>query len=92
MPNTASAKKALRQTHKRRLHNRSLRSALRTTVKKVRIAAESGDAAAAQTALRDAQKELDQAAAKNLLHKNAASRTKSRLSRLVKSIAAKKSS
>lgn len=89
MPNTASAKKALRQNQKRRLHNRSLRSALRTSVKKVRVAVESGDAAAVQTAYRDAQKELDQAAAKNLIHKNTAARTKSRLTHMIKSSAAK---
>jgi small subunit ribosomal protein S20 len=91
MPNTPSAKKALRQNEKRRLQNRSQRSALRTAVKKVRVAAEGTDAGAAQEAYRLATKKLDQAAAKNLIHKNAASRTKSRLAKLlVKKSEAKK--
>jgi small subunit ribosomal protein S20 len=84
MPNTPSAKKALRQSHKRRLQNRQQRSALRTAVKKVRVAAAGTDAAATQTAFQLATKKLDQAAAKNLVHKNTAARTKSRLSKLVK--------
>ncbi|MCA9000140.1 MAG: 30S ribosomal protein S20 [Planctomycetaceae bacterium] len=85
MPNTSSAKKALRQNQKRRIHNRQLRSKLRTFVKKVRLAADAGDQDAAQAALREAQKQIDQAASKKLIHKNTASRTKSRLSRYVKS-------
>lgn len=81
MPNTSSAKKALRQNTKRRLLNRSQRSALRTSVKKARTAIEAGGEASVE-ALRLATKELDQAAAKHLIHKNAAARTKSRLARL----------
>lgn len=84
MPNTTSAKKALRQNAKSRLRNRSQRTALRNALKKARSAAEGGDAAVAQEAVRMATKRLDQAAAKNLIHKNAASRTKARLSKLVK--------
>ena len=84
MPNTSSAKKALRQNHTRRLRNRPQRSALRTAVRKCRQAAESGDTAAAGEALRVSTKRLDQAAAKNLIHKNVAARTKSRLARFVK--------
>ncbi len=90
MPNTPSAKKALRQSEKRRLVNRAGRSALRTAVKKARAAAESGDVAAAGEALRLASKKLDQAAAKNLIHKNVASRTKSRLAKLASKSAEKK--
>lgn len=84
MPNTTTAKKALRQNHKRRLQNRAQRSSLRTYVKKVREAAAGGDAAAAQEALRLATKKLDQAADKHLIHKNTAARTKSRLARLIR--------
>ena len=84
MPNSASAKKALRQSQARRLRNRSQRSALRTVLKNCRAAAASGDAEAAQAAFRLAVKKLDQAAAKNLIHKNTAARTKSRLSKLLK--------
>jgi len=85
MPNTSAAKKYLRQSAKRRLLNRSQRSALRTALKKARAAAQGDDAAVAQDAVRIATKRLDQAASKNIIHKNAASRTKSRLSKLVKS-------
>jgi len=84
MPNSTSAKKALRQNHARRLRNRSARSALRTVIKKCRQAAEGDDAAAAEAAFRLAVKRLDQAAAKRLIHPNAAARTKSRLSKLLK--------
>lgn len=84
MPNTTTAKKALRQNHKRRLQNRAQRSALRTYVKKCREAAASGDSAAAEAALRLATKKLDQAADKHLIHKNTAARTKSRLTRLLR--------
>lgn len=86
MPNTASAKKRLRQNEKKRLHNRSLRSRMRTQIRRVREAAEAGDGEKAQAEFRTAAKRLDQAAAKNLIHKNAAARSKSRLSKLVKSI------
>lgn len=84
MPNTASAKKALRQNAKRRLLNRSQRSTLRTALKKARAAVAGNDAAAATEAVRVLTKRLDQAAAKNVIHKNAAARTKSRLARIVK--------
>ncbi len=84
MPNNDNAKKALRQSIKRRLHNRSQRSALRTALKKVRAFCAAGDLEAAESAFRYATKRLDQAAAKNLIHRNAAARTKSRLSKLLR--------
>ncbi len=87
MPNTASAKKRLRQNDKRRAHTRSLRSRMRTQLRKVREAVESGDSDKAQAEFRIASKRVDQAAAKNLIHKNAAARSKSRLSKLVKASA-----
>jgi small subunit ribosomal protein S20 len=83
MPNLRAAKKALRQNQKRRLRNRAQRSALRTVLKKCRLAAASEDFDAASAAFRLAVKRLDQAAAKGLIHKNKASRTKSRLSKLI---------
>ena len=84
MPNKAAAKKDLRQNEKRRALNRSQRSALRTVLKKCRAAAAGDDREATQSAFRLAVKKLDQAAAKNLIHKNTAARTKSRLSKLCK--------
>lgn len=83
MPNSVNAKKALRKSHVRRLRNRSRRSALRTTLKKFRALATAGeDKDAIEVAFRAAVKGLDRAAAKGLIHKNTASRTKSRLSKL----------
>ena len=85
MPNTTSAEKALRQNLKRRAHNRTLRSALKTVVKKVRTAVAEGKVEDAQTLYNEAAKKLDQSASKKLIHKNAASRTKARLTKLIKS-------
>ena len=84
MPNTSSAKKALRQNEKRRLRNRTQRSALRTLLKNVRTAAAAGEKETAETAFRLLVKRLDQAAAKHLIHKNKAARLKSRLSKRLK--------
>lgn len=81
MPNTKSAKKRLRQNAKRRSHNRMIRSSMRTQMRKVRERLEAADAAGAETEMRLATKKLDQAAAKNVIHKNAAARLKSRLAR-----------
>ena len=90
MPTTNNAKKALLQSHKHRLLNRSQRAALRTVLKKCRAAAAGDDREAADAAFRLAVKRLDQAAAKHLIHKNNAARTKSRLSKLM--VASSKSS
>lgn len=88
MPNTESAKRALRKSLKRRIRNRAQRSALRTTVKKVRAAASPDNATEAREALQVAIKRIDQAAAKGLIHKNKAARDKSRLTRLVNKLGA----
>lgn len=84
MPNSRNAKKELRKSRSRRLRNRMQRSALRTVVKKVRTAAATDDREAAESAFRTAAKTLDQAAAKNLIHRNTAARTKSRLAKLMR--------
>jgi len=81
MPHTTSAKKALRQTKKRRLQNRAQLSALKTLIKGFRSAI--GDKELAvdekEKQFRFLSRRLDQAGAKNLIHRNAASRLKSRL-------------
>jgi small subunit ribosomal protein S20 len=85
MPNSASAEKSLRKSNARRERNRQQRSALRTTVKRFRALLASKptqEAADAQFSL--VTKSLDQAAAKKLIHKNTASRVKSRLAALKK--------
>lgn len=86
MPNTASAKKRLRQSVVRRDRNRSAKSALRTQIKKVRKALSDGNAEASKTEFQAAAKKLDQAAGKNIIHANRAARIKSRLSRAVKKL------
>jgi len=87
MPNTETAKRALRKDNRRRLRNRPQRSALRTMVKKLRALAAGGDAEGAKTHLQAVIKRLDQAADKHLIHKNTASRQKSRLTQLVNKVA-----
>ena len=79
MPNTANAKKALRKSLKRRAENRPKRAALRTALKKARVAIAGDDAELTEEQFRLAVKKLDQSAAKGLIHKNKASRLKSRL-------------
>lgn len=72
----------------RRTRNRSTKSSLRTQVGKVRAAIAAGDAEAGQAEFRLVVKKLDKAASTNVIHKNAAARTKSRLSAAVKAIQA----
>ncbi len=84
MPNTKSAKKRLRTSLERRDQNRAVKSALRTQMRKVREAAQAGDVEKAQAELKVACQRLDQAAAKRVIHINAASRRKSRLTARVK--------
>ncbi len=81
MPNNPSAEKRMRQEAKRRAHNRSIKSLVRTEVTKARqaIAAPTVSTETAQNAVRAAISELDRAAKKGVLHKNNASRRKSRL-------------
>jgi len=86
MPNTQSAKKRLRQNIKRRSQNRSIKSAVRTQCRKVREAIEDGDAEAAEAEFRLAAKKLDRAGARNIIHRSAAARTKSRLSARIKAL------
>ncbi len=83
MPNSRSAKRALRKSDVRRLRNRSTRSELRNSIKIVRTALTGDDSQSAVKALQAATKKIDQAAAKGIIHKNAAARTKSRLAKSV---------
>ena len=83
MPNTASAKKRLRQDKSRSAHNRSIKSAVKTKVKDVTKTLEAGDVAAAEAAFPVAAKHLDKAGSKNIIHKNTAARKKSRLQKAI---------
>ena len=80
MPNIKSAKKRLKQSLIRRERNRSTKKSIRTECKKVIAAVKAGNAEKAETELRKAAKMLDKSAAKHVIHRNAAARTKSRLS------------
>lgn len=84
MPNSKSAEKRLRQTEVRRQRNRSIKSAVRTQVRKVREAVKAGDMAKADEEFRTAAQKLDRAGSRNIIHKNNAARTKSRLQRLIR--------
>lgn len=88
MANSAQARKRARQADKQRAHNASLRSTLRTAIKRVRQAIEAGDKVAAQGVFQQSVAVLDRIADKKIIHKNKASRHKSRLSAQVKAMVA----
>ncbi|HEX9593601.1 MAG TPA: 30S ribosomal protein S20 [bacterium] len=87
MPAKPSAAKRARQAIKRRARNRAYKSALHTSVKRVEIALAAGDKEAARSALVGACVRLDKMAGKGVIHRNAAARRKSRLSRRVDAMA-----
>lgn len=84
MANIKSAKKRARQSEKHRQHNASLRSMVRTYIKKVVTAIAAGDKKLAEESLKAAQPVIDRMANKGLIHKNKASRHKSRLTAGIK--------
>ncbi len=88
MANSPQAKKRARQNDKARLHNASLRSMVRTYLKKVVAAIEAGDVEAAKKAYNEAVPVLDRVADKGIFHKNKAARHKSRLNAQIKAMAA----
>ena len=89
MPNSASSAKRLRQSKVRATRNKSIKSALKTAVKKV---LKDVTAASATTAddFKTAAKKLDQAGSKSVIHKNKAARLKSRMQRAMKAAKQKK--
>lgn len=88
MANTAQARKRARQADNQRAQNMSLRSELRTAIKKVRKAIGIGDKAAAQAVFNESQGVIDSIADKKIVHKNLAARQKSRLSAAIKALQA----
>jgi small subunit ribosomal protein S20 len=80
IPVHPSAQKRQRQNLKRREHNRTATSRVRTAVKQASEAITGTDAAAAQDKLREAIRALDKAASKGTLHRNTVSRKVARLS------------
>lgn len=81
MPRTKSAKKQMRQAKGRTARNRSQRSMLRTALKKLRSLTDEKEM---KTAFLEAEKQLDRAGRKRLIHPNTAARQKSRLAKRVK--------
>lgn len=77
MPNIKSAKKRVKVTAAKTLRNKMFKSQMKTTVKKFYAAVESGDKVAAAEAYKAAVVIIDKAAARNVIHKNAAAHKKS---------------
>ena len=86
MANSLSARKRSRQAEKHRLRNASQRSHMRTTIKKVLAAIESGDKSAAEAAYKVAVPAIDRSVTKGLMHRNKAARHKSRLNNHVRNM------
>jgi small subunit ribosomal protein S20 len=83
MANTSSAKKATRKIARRSVINKARRTKMRGAVRSVEEAIKSGDRDAARKALARAEPELMQAAQRNIIHRNSASRKVSRLAHQV---------
>ena len=83
MANIKSQIKRIRTNEAARLRNKSVKSALKTAVRRVRTAADSGDKAAAQVELVAASRSLDKAVSKGVIHANQAANRKSALATLV---------
>ena len=87
MANTAQARKRARQAVVLNLRNSSQRSTLRTAVKAARKAIAGGDSAAATLVMQNSVSTIDRIADKKIIHKNKASRLKSRLAAALKAVA-----
>jgi small subunit ribosomal protein S20 len=88
LANSPQARKRARQAEKLRRHNASLRSLVRTVIKKVVAAIDAGEAEQARTAYSEAVPVIDRMADKGILHKNKAARHKSRLNARIKALSA----
>ncbi len=86
MANIKSQIKRIKTNEKARLRNKSVKSSLKTAVRKFREAADAGDAAAAATALRAASRQLDKAASKGVIHANQAANRKSAMAKKAESL------
>lgn len=88
MANIKSAKKRVLVIAKKTLRNKMIKTQVKTAIKKVMAAINSGDQAAAKVALVAATSTIDKAKTKGILHKNNASRKISRLTKAVNKMAA----
>ncbi|GAA5184909.1 30S ribosomal protein S20 [Rugosimonospora acidiphila] len=88
MANIKSQIKRNRQNEKARLRNKAVKSSLKTAIRKYNEAVQAGDAASAETLLRDASRKLDKAVSKGVIHKNQAANRKSAIAKRYTSLAA----
>jgi small subunit ribosomal protein S20 len=86
--NIKSQIKRNRQNEKRRLRNKSVKSALKTSVRKFNEVAQTGDAEQSAALLREASRKLDKAVSKGVIHKNQAANRKSAIAKRLSSLAA----
>ena len=86
MPNIKSSERSVKTDAERRAKNFAVRSTIRTAIRKVVEATVAGQADDAKALLTIASKVIDKAAAKGVIHKNAAARRKSRLARKINAI------
>jgi small subunit ribosomal protein S20 len=86
--NIKSQIKRNRQNEKRRLRNKSVKSSLKTAIRKFNEAAEAGDTEKATALMRDAARKLDKAASKGVIHANQAANRKSAIAQRVASFSA----
>ena len=86
MANIKSQIKRNKQNEKRRLRNKSVKSALKTAIRKFHEATAAGDAETANALLRDASRKLDKAASKGVIHKNQAANRKSGMAKRAASL------
>ncbi len=86
MPNTKSAGKAMRQSERRNVRNVKAKDKFKAAVKEVKKLITAGKKSEAATAIKAAMSALDKAAKNNVIHKNTASRKKSRLAKAIAKI------
>ena len=86
MPNIKSAKKRVKVTKTKTIQNKMFNSSFKTAIKKYEAAVAAGDKEAAITLYKAAVKKVDQAAAKGIIHANAAARKKSRFTLMLNSL------
>jgi len=91
MPNSPSAAKRLRQSTKRRLHNRITKKVIKTSMKKAIKSASENNREKAEADFRAAVSKIDKAGARRVLHPNTAARRKSKLARALAAAQAKSS-
>ena len=88
MANIKSQIKRNRQNEKARLRNKSVKSSLKTVIRKLNEASEAGNVESAAVLLRDASRQLDKAVSKGVIHKNQAANRKSAIAKRVTSLSA----